>query len=1807
MRRRRRLVALLLSAVALQLAAAAAAAGTARHPGNAGGGPTRSLQQSLASRASAAGVPTGLTAAFAGLASGVRAPGAAGGGANRSASGGPNATALACPPPDARLSAAGCIPSAAAAIVAAGWAQRAVGGGAVNFTVGEMGSADAPFGICVPCQLGEFCPEGTQEESWLSLSTCQLSPQAFTPDAGGGGGAALCKGFKACPEGSFCPNASHAQPCEPGRWCPEGSVASESCNLTSVLAWNPFRMVRTEPQALLERLASSNQPLAGNSCPANSSNPIGGCPAGSYCPSSAHVEPCPPGYYCPGFTAAPIRCPALSSCYARGAAAPNWSWLGLGLMLLLLLLLLAGLEYVRVVGRRDRMGTAHEDEVMQLLKAVGFQMVGTGEDMAVVKRAKKEPAKARSFARSLSSGLKRITSGGGRGGDDAGAPGSRSFVRSLSSGLKRIASGTRGGDASAPGGHGKPPGVPGPVAEGREAHADVELGGAGGGPDTLRRGSGAGGAGGDQAALSPVGSTSGRWSVDAGGDGADGTQRARSARWARLGSRTASLGGSRREAGGSGGGGVVAGDGDEGSQYQVNPRLTLVFSDVWVADRSMQQSALSRAAGRLRGRGGDKAADGGAKGADGSAKGADGGAKAAAGGAASANGSANGSGHARHHQGSHHHGGHHHAAATTATAATAGHHRHHGHRHHFHLHHRHFHLHLHRRGGRHPGAPAGGVVDAAQRARDAALDAAAAAGAKFIVPGVSGRFAHSSLHAIMGPSGCGKTSLCKALAGRLPMERIVGDIRMRCSSAADGFGSESEVAVTGLASGVVANLAYMTGFVPQFDLLHESLTVSENLEVAARLRLPSDAGLPPAAQHGAGHRCSAGDGAAAVLDAAAHGDAHGAHHVHEHDFGHGHHREHVVAVAAAKVKRLREREVRSVVDEVISLMALEKIMHSVVGSTESRKISGGQRKRVAIGVELVARPCLLFLDEPTSGLDAAVAADVVDALKASSGRGMNVLAVMHQPRCSIFNTFDSCFLLSGGGHVVYAGPQRLAGAFLDFLGFHSPPGENAADFLLDVITGTVRRPGDPDYIPSQLALLWNKCGAIWIASQLRKERAAAAGGGAGTVAAPAGGGALASAPSLPAPGGEGGPTSGPLSGPLPAGGAPAAAACDWPWRPRELEALLSRFNLLVDAKRASHGAAGPGSHHHGGADEHDDVLSYEGFLGFWEHSGLNHMLSEAQYAAFIAGVCDDFGVHPGTHISQAEFMGVIKAQMRAAAGLPPVPEATPEPAAPAPGGAQAGARGAGGAPPEAGGALRAASLDEEASPFAAAAPPAGGDAAGGQQSAALQRFRMAGRAVIEQLGGSVRDGGPGSATPGGAAGGGWSAFLASAHLGATPKDRTMGALMDLLLHEHKDELEQGEPGAPLHAADAAASAAPAAAAGAAAGAPAAPGGAAATAAAAAAAAAVSSRSLPGLWYQLGVVVRRSGRKWVSARTALMTDLVLTAFLGLALGAAQGRTNRPADSVLWLLIMLLAFGCMTLARSIHTFGEERFLYLQQESQAGVSVTAWVVGHMLFDVVGLLLHPALFFAWLYVVTLSPVPPLTYYSTIVVVGWYASGMGYLVSLACAPKNALIAGLAAALLLGGVANGVKPELWRLPAYHPLTWLDQLSYTRWGLQALYVAWLTPAPAEQAPATAAFLASLGFCGLDPALLQSLQASTEPTDTASLSDSNGGSGNGTSGLENTAQWWRLSSADRSTAMAAAARRAHASAKGEARTTAAAAAAMTQLWDYYNHPANLANDCRSAELLAYGVLVALGLGCRVGVWCLVKWKVVHKSNQ
>ncbi|EFJ45801.1 hypothetical protein VOLCADRAFT_63329 [Volvox carteri f. nagariensis] len=149
---------------------------------------------------------------------------------------------------------------------------------------------------------------------------------------------------------------------------------------------------------------------------------------------------------------------------------------------------------------------------------------------------------------------------------------------------------------------------------------------------------------------------------------------------------------------------------------------------------------------------------------------------------------------------------------------------------------------------------------------------------------------------------------------------------------------------------------------------------------------------------------------------------------------------------------LEER--RKVVNEVLGMMALRMAQSYRVGSVGARIISGGQRKRVNIGVELVSRPPLLFLDEPTSGLDASCSNVVLRSLlDLAVNGGVNVVAVIHQPRHSVFHMFHEIHLLGESGSTVYHGPPGKVREYFESLMYSFPPFENVADTLLDIVTG----------------------------------------------------------------------------------------------------------------------------------------------------------------------------------------------------------------------------------------------------------------------------------------------------------------------------------------------------------------------------------------------------------------------------------------------------------------------------------------------------------------------------------------------------------------------------------------------------------------------------------------------------------------------------------------------------------------------------------------------------------------------------------
>lgn len=122
---------------------------------------------------------------------------------------------------------------------------------------------------------------------------------------------------------------------------------------------------------------------------------------------------------------------------------------------------------------------------------------------------------------------------------------------------------------------------------------------------------------------------------------------------------------------------------------------------------------------------------------------------------------------------------------------------------------------------------------------------------------------------------------------------------------------------------------------------------------------------------------------------------------------------------------LSNDQVKDIVKGTIMEMGLEDCADRLIGNWHLRGISGGEKKRLSIALEILVRPRLLFLDEPTSGLDSASAFFVVQALKSVARDGRTVVSSIHQPSSEVFALFDDLFLLSGG-ETVYFGEAKDA-------------------------------------------------------------------------------------------------------------------------------------------------------------------------------------------------------------------------------------------------------------------------------------------------------------------------------------------------------------------------------------------------------------------------------------------------------------------------------------------------------------------------------------------------------------------------------------------------------------------------------------------------------------------------------------------------------------------------------------------------------------------------------------------------------------
>eukprot|EP01025_Chloroclados_australasicus_P023435 TRINITY_DN2374_c0_g3_i1.p1 TRINITY_DN2374_c0_g3~~TRINITY_DN2374_c0_g3_i1.p1 ORF type:complete len:720 (+),score=63.10 TRINITY_DN2374_c0_g3_i1:280-2160(+) len=166
------------------------------------------------------------------------------------------------------------------------------------------------------------------------------------------------------------------------------------------------------------------------------------------------------------------------------------------------------------------------------------------------------------------------------------------------------------------------------------------------------------------------------------------------------------------------------------------------------------------------------------------------------------------------------------------------------------------------------------------------------------------------------------------------------------------------------------------------------------------------------------------------------------------------------------------------VENAMEILNIVDIRHQVIGNQERRGISGGQRKRVNVAIELVMNPSLLFLDEPTSGLDSTTSKILVEALKQTAQLGVTVCAVVHQPSYQVFQNFDDVLFLGPGGRTVYYGPVSNVYNYFNRLDFVIPEHVNPADAYMDIINGFIGREGHPDHRVEDLYLLWQEHAGI---------------------------------------------------------------------------------------------------------------------------------------------------------------------------------------------------------------------------------------------------------------------------------------------------------------------------------------------------------------------------------------------------------------------------------------------------------------------------------------------------------------------------------------------------------------------------------------------------------------------------------------------------------------------------------------------------------------------------------------------------------
>lgn len=154
--------------------------------------------------------------------------------------------------------------------------------------------------------------------------------------------------------------------------------------------------------------------------------------------------------------------------------------------------------------------------------------------------------------------------------------------------------------------------------------------------------------------------------------------------------------------------------------------------------------------------------------------------------------------------------------------------------------------------------------------------------------------------------------------------------------------------------------------------------------------------------------------------------------------------------AALRLEQYDEVVVNDLVEQTLGALGITDCADTFIGSDLIKGISGGQRKRTSVGIELITKPSIILLDEPTSGLDSYTAYSLIKLLKKIAKSNATILFTIHQPSSETFHLFDSVIFMKSG-RIVYQGPSTALVSWLSTHSFQCPQNYNPADYAMFIM------------------------------------------------------------------------------------------------------------------------------------------------------------------------------------------------------------------------------------------------------------------------------------------------------------------------------------------------------------------------------------------------------------------------------------------------------------------------------------------------------------------------------------------------------------------------------------------------------------------------------------------------------------------------------------------------------------------------------------------------------------------------------------